>query len=158
MQTIRHWSAIGIMCVSAQSHLRTISAQPAGFCALVRRTAQNSAASRYVRKAILPAERIGSPPEGHLGFRRSPYGQHQTSYFGAFWRAFSPYPKTWMHKRPQCPALCWPSKPLGQRVRAGALRAHASNHLVAAQRSKAPCAVPYAAAPVNILKPLISLA
>ena len=104
------------------AHMR---ATGSGFCALVRRTAQNSRNPDMLRGTYRPVDALGGPSQREVGFRRSPYGKRPTSHFGGFWRAFSPYPKTWMHKRPQCPALCWPSEPLGQRAaRASASRAH----------------------------------
>lgn len=145
-----------VLCAFLHIHIcAQMRATGSGFCALVRRSAQNSAAPDMRRGIYRPADALGGTLQRQVSFGPPPYGQPQTSHFGAFWRAAAPILKTWMHKPPYPWLTC---HHLGQRLRPQALRARGSNSLVAARCSKSPCAVPYAAAPVNILKPLISLA
>lgn len=93
--------------ISAQSH-RTGSP----FCALMRRTAQNTAAPDMRPETYRPVDALERPLQRQVAFRPPPYRKHQTSHFGAFWRALPPYPKTGMHKLPYSWLTC---HHLGQR-------------------------------------------
>jgi hypothetical protein len=79
-----NWYAIGIMCISAQSHLRTVSAPRVMFCALVRRNAQNSRNPDMRRGTYRPVDALAGTLQREVSFRPPPYGKRPTSHFGAF--------------------------------------------------------------------------